>query len=185
MCRFALDGAAVSSDSFRSPHRRSFYSNPNLCASDTMLSCVFICSFRTPLPRFCWADAKKLIPARAPPPSPSPFSGGDLPDPRASYTYHNTSSTICSRSSLTTRAFENGCGWNGRTSLAGGGVRVEKHQQSLWPRRRWIQYWVPLETFTQAVLPLRWRPLASNVFEAGFVVILSLIANDDVHDKQR
>lgn len=48
-----------------------------------------------------------------------------------------------------------------------------------------MQYWVPLETFTQAVLPLRWRPLASNVFEAGFVVILSLIANDDVHDKKR
>lgn len=47
----------------------------------------------------------------------------------------------------------------------------------------WIQYWVHLETFTQAVLPLRWRPFASNIFEAGFVVILSLIANDDVHDK--
>lgn len=47
-----------------------------------------------------------------------------------------------------------------------------------------IQYWVPLETFTQAVLPLRWRPLASNIFEVGFVVILSLIANDDVHDKR-
>lgn len=33
----------------------------------------------------------------------------------------------------------------------------------------------------QYVLPLRWRSLAYNVFETGFVVILSLVANDDVH----
>lgn len=46
-----------------------------------------------------------------------------------------------------------------------------------------VQYWVPLETFTQYVLPLRWRPLACSVFETGFFVILSTIANDDVdHD---
>lgn len=77
---------------------------------------------------------------------------------------------------------------HGWTGLTPGGTLLKKY------RRRWchgggshdekIQYWVPLETFTQAVLPLRWRPLASNIFEAGFVVILSLIANDDVHDKR-
>ena len=43
-----------------------------------------------------------------------------------------------------------------------------------------MQYWVPLETFTQYALPLHWRPLASNFFEIGFLAILSTIANDDV-----